>query len=722
MRTVVDETFRVRPDVAGWQSEAYDDTYWDEADSPFAHGGERHQGEDLYLRQRINLPATGRVWLNVEALFPGGEVWVNGGVVHVQHDPRPLRLDITAFVRHGEMNLLALRVFPFQVARHIAHGSHDRHSGWFAGRAWVDVTADDYIDDVFVTTARLGDAPAFRVRVTCNSAVWGPEDCRAGHNPARVRRLRLRVRPWYPDDGPIVAEAVHEAPLVYLNRPVTLDVEVPIPDGQPWSPERPFLYRVDAVLETAEGEPLDDAVVTTGLRMVDQRGGVFHLNGAPALLCGGLLFGMRPPLEEQARLLRCAPVEHLVREVLLARGTGGNCIRMSVHEGTYLGCNDPRLAEIGDQLGVCFLWSTTAWVRTASAWQMAPALLQADARLVRNHPSIVMWQPGNHPKFFATADGLAWWRETFQALLAVDDSRLICPFGGSGMMDPPSDDGTRLRDGASVEPEPTWTHPLAARGDFETPTGYAKGWEYLREWPEPREWESSFGWTRGAFKREYLNSPTHAWFDFESEETIGQPNWDLLRGSPVWHVWSYEHRYDERAIGRLLDFEEWEISQAWQGLSAAEAYRKKRLLDYDGMFWCSLDGGGNTGTYQKPLTDHLGHAKIAYHVLGMVFQPTIAGSGNVDISYGPGDVIPVRVCHLGAAQSVDVIARIRTPEGQVLAEERWYDIALPAGRAVVPVAEWRPPAGLAGMLAVEYEVRPPQAVEASANDRRGDQR
>jgi hypothetical protein len=58
----------------------------------------------------------------------------------------------------------------------------------------------------------------------------------------------------------------------------------------------------------------------------------------------------------------------------------------------------------------------------------------------------------------------------------------------------------------------------------------------------------------------------------------------------------------------------------------------------------------------------------------------------------------------------------------VLAEERWYDIALPAGRAVVPVAEWRPPAGLAGMLAVEYELRPPQAVEASANDRRGDQR
>ena len=711
MTTVVDETFRVRPQVAGWQDPGYDDAGWAEAEAPFPHGGERHQGEDFYLRRRFAVPATGRVWLHCETLFPGGEVWINGRVVHVQHDPRPLRLDITLFVHHDAENLLAIRVYPFFVARHIAHGSHDRHSGWFAGRTWLDITGDDYIEDVQVTTARLAPEPALRVRVWVNTAVWGPVDCRSGPDPKRVHRVRLRVRPWYPEEGPVVAEKALDAPLVYSGRSVCIDTELTIPHAEAWSPERPFLYCVEAVLETAQGLPLDDLVTTTGLRTLGQPNGVFHLNDRPAMLNGGLLFGMRPPLEDQALNLRCAPLQHLVREALLAKSLGGNCIRMAVHEGTYLGCNDPRLAEIGDQLGVCFLWSTTAWVRTASAWQIDLGLLAADAKLVRNHPSIVMWQPGNHPVFFAAADGMAWWRDAFRALVAVDDSRLICPLGGSSMAHPPSDDGRKSRDGKDIDPEPTWIHPLAARGDFDCPTGYGKDpgpWYYLRTWPHPPDWDDGeFGWTRGAFKKEYLESKTHAYFDFESEETIGQPNWDLLRGSPIWRLMSYEYTYDDKSIGRRLTCDEWEISQAWQALSAMEAYRKKRLLDYDGLFWCPLDGGGNTGTYQKPLTDYLGHAKIAYHALSMIFQPTFAGSGNVDISYGPADSIPVLVFHLGPARSVNVNIRIVTPEGREVASKTWKSIVLPVGRGVVKVDDWRPPAQLGGMLAVEYEVIEP---------------
>jgi hypothetical protein len=135
-----------------------------------------------------------------------------------------------------------------------------------------------------------------------------------------------------------------------------------------------------------------------------------------------------------------------------------------------------------------------------------------------------------------------------------------------------------------------------------------------------------------------------------------------------------------------------------------EAYRKKRLLDYDGLFWCCLDGGGNTGTYQKPLTDHLGHMKMTFHAVRMLFQPTIAGSGNVDISYGPGDLIPIRIVHLGNARRVDVAVRIRTPEGALLASRIWRGIDLPAGRTVTAVDDWKPPA-LTGFLAVEYEVQ-----------------
>jgi hypothetical protein len=712
MTTVCDETFRVRPTPAGFAEPEYDDRLWPEDSAPFAHGGERRAGEQLYLRQRFAAPAAGRVWLHCETLFPGGEVWLNGRVIHVQHDPRPLGLDITRFVAPGTTNMLAIRVFPFSVARHIAHGSHDRHSGWFAGRTWIDITEDDFIEDVFAATVRLEPEPTLRVRVRLNTAVWAPVDSKSKSDPGRARNVRIRVRPWFPQTGPIAAETVHTATLAYFGRALEMDFEVPLPDGELWSPERPFLYCVDVRLETPEGQALDDLPVITGLRTVDQAGGIFRLNGRPELLRGGLLFGMRPPLEDQALNLRCAPLPHLVREVLLAKAAGGNCIRMTVHEGTYLGSNDPRLAEVGDQLGLCFLWSTSAWVRTASPWQIDLGLLAADAKLVRNHPSIVMWQPGNHPIFFSADDGMAWWREVFRTLLAVDDSRLISPVGGSSMIHPPSDDGRRARDGRKdLVPEPTWIHPLAGRGDFDCPTGYNKPpgvWSYLRLWPETPDWtDGEFVWTRGAFKREYIESKTHAWFDFESEETVSQPNWDLLRGSPVWHVRGYE-RYDEYSVGRLLDFEEWELSQAWQALSAVEAYRKKRLLDYDGLFWCCLDGGGNTGTFQHPLTDHLGHAKMAFYALRMVFQPTLAGSGNVDVSYGPGDAVPVCVMHLGDARTVDVVVRAASPTGEVWAETNYRNVQLEAGRTVKVLAPWKPRLPAAGYAVFEYFVLAPQ--------------
>jgi hypothetical protein len=162
------------------------------------------------------------------------------------------------------------------------------------------------------------------------------------------------------------------------------------------------------------------------------------------------------------------------------------------------------------------------------------------------------------------------------------------------------------------------------------------------------------------------------------------------------------------SIGRRLDFHEWEISQAWQALSASEAYRKKRLLDYDGMFWCPLDGGGNTGTYQKPVTDHLGHAKMAFYALRMLFQPTLAGSGNVDVSYGPGDAVPVCVMHLGDARTVDVVVRATSPTGEVWAETNYRNVHLEAGRTVKALAPWKPRLPAPGYAVFEYFVRAPQ--------------
>jgi len=40
--------------------------------------------------------------------------------------------------------------------------------------------------------------------------------------------------------------------------------------------------------------------------------------------------------------------------------------------------------------------------------------------------------------------------------------------------------------------------------------------------------------------------------NFETQESIGQPNWILVKEQPWYRVQSYEHGYDKGSIGRRL--------------------------------------------------------------------------------------------------------------------------------------------------------------------------
>jgi hypothetical protein len=90
----------------------------------------------------------------------------------------------------------------------------------------------------------------------------------------------------------------------------------------------------------------------------------------------------------------------------------------------------------------------------------------------------------------------------------------------------------------------------------------------------------------------------------------------------------------------------------WTMPLAIEAYKKKRWLDYDGLAWCPLRGGGNNATYAKPVIDYYDYAKLGLYTLKMVFQPTVAGSHDVDIVYGPDNSINPLIMHLGEHKNV----------------------------------------------------------------------
>ena len=222
-------------------------------------------------------------------------------------------------------------------------------------------------------------------------------------------------------------------------------------------------------------------------------------------------------------------------------------------------------------------------------------------------------------------------------------------------------------------------------------------------YPNPPDWSGAQGWREAGYRTDYLNSRERAYFDFENEESIGQPNWTLRKGKPSYQIKSYELKYDVGSIGRQLTVGEWQESQAWQAFSAFEAYKKKRWLDYDGLAWCTLHGGGNTATYQKPLIDYYGHAKLAYHAVKMALQNTLAGSDNVDVVYGPDDEIEPVIMHLGEEKNVAVKVTVKDLQGNVIHEKRYENVSLQSGRTVKKL---RPLKGinLEGYYMIQYEV------------------
>ena len=331
---------------------------------------------------------------------------------------------------------------------------------------------------------------------------------------------------------------------------LTLSPVLAVENPQLWSAESPALYRVQVVLRDGRGRALDDYVLTTGLRTVDQQGGHFRLNGKVSMLNGAQIMGFRGPIEKTAIWLRCPPVEWIVKELLMVKKMNGN---------------------------------------------------------------------------------------------------------------------------------------------QDAPTGYRSDWSVLRQWP-------------GTYRQTMLDSPERAYFDFEHQESMGQPNWELLRGKPYYRVHSYEWNYDEGTIGRRLTLDEWQASQSWQAFSAWEAMKKLRMLDYDGFSWCTLHGGPNSGTYMKPIIDVQGHAKLAYWANRMVFQPTVAGSGNVDIVYGPDDALTPVVLHWGEARRATLTITIQNEAGETVEEKTFADVALPAGRQSVALPAFKPSWRQEGHYRVLYRV------------------
>ncbi len=678
IHSFIDADFKPAVSTDGWVNAGYNDAAWARSALPIVHGGERYQGEALLLRKTFvieNPEAWSQALLNLETVVPSGTLYINGKPFEVIHDVKPKQIDIRRALRRGT-NTIALQVDSYLVKEEqvMKHTSTDRNTGWFAGRIHLDLLKNEALDDVFVSTAKLANDSAEQdFDVTWHS----------NRDEVFTGKMRISLAPWFPREGaPVV---VQEVPVTAIPKIANrLKHRLTVPKPALWTSDSPNLYLGKVELLDHTGAVVDDWNVTTGLRTVSQTGGTFRINGRPETLRAPLLFGSRTPLENISKWDKCPPLENLVQELTMIKRMNGNGVRMSVHDTKQGGINDPRIAEIADQMGLMLIWQTSAWLREGNVFSIDVDLLSADVHLVRNHPSIVMWQTANHPyDWYGWDNVMVAYRRIYDAIVRWDTTRLISPNADFRYFHPTSDDGTTDPDGKPVSPDPIWTAPLITRGNMDYICGYGNSWTALRKWPDPEKDEWPLYVKFKPVIRPFLESPDRAYFNFEHDESAAQPNWTLIKGQPYYHVASYEHSYEEGSIGRLLSFDEWDTSQAWQALIAYESIKKMRMWDYDGFSWCNLRGGPNTATYQKPLMDYEGVAKLAFYAHNMVFQNTVAGSENVDVVYGPGDSITPVIFNLGDARTVSLSARLLTRDGKILETKALGRFDLPAGRTFV---------------------------------------
>jgi len=379
------------------------------------HGGFFQNGIGWY-RHVIAPPVTWsgrRVEIEFEGVYGVTEVWLNGVSLgcHV-YGYTPIRLDLTAHLKPGADNVLALRV----------DNSAQPNSRWYTGSGltrpvWLRVTDPVHVapGGVFIATTELTDQRAtVQVQATVRNET----------NVSRTVVVEIELLDFREH---LVASARTEGTINAGGEfPAAADLRISQP--RTWSPDLPNLYRAVTRVR-ANGRTLDELATTFGVRTVHvsaERG--FELNGRPLKLLGG-------NVHADTGVLGAAAFDRAEeRKVELLKAAGFNAVRTS-H-------NPPSSAFLAacDRLGLLVMdeifdgWEKAKtphdysvyfkdwWRRDVDAW------LRRD----RNHPSVVLWSTGNEMFERGSADGQRIARELVADIRNLDPTRPVSA-GVNGM-------------------------------------------------------------------------------------------------------------------------------------------------------------------------------------------------------------------------------------------------------------------------------------------------
>jgi len=648
---------------------------------PYAIGGYQNRDRNLYLTSRFTALEAENAVLTIQTLDPCGKVWINDVLVLDTEDFMQREVAIGHALKKGENEIRILVEARPPEVYYYWHRHTDCYNGWFCGRVSIAYTSHTFVERCEVRTKNVEPKVEAAVRVTLNQQCHGT--------------VALFIRQCFPQKG----EECRIGKTVICNNIAEFDFS---DEYRTWSPDSPVLYAMRVVVYDEGQRELDDFVVETGFRIVEQRDGSVYLNHKKIMLKGALLMQFLPPYDEVPINHNCPSTEQIVTQGLMLKNMNGNTLRL--HLLGY-GTNDVRFAEICDRLGIMLIWTTRLIDSLESLvwedeWREKEAFAE-QMRVVLNNPSVIMWEGSNeyHPMTHNVIDRMY---DTFTSVVKqVDDTRLICPcshlYYGGGLYDVGgkyyNDAGTLDQNGGQSTSGYGWRDNCVVRSahTYSLLCGYGGYWEAMRK----QNWR---------WQNEMLESKTHAYLVSEYAVTaLANPNTAEARAND--YVESYERSDELRVFGRCFQQEEWRESQAYQAFCAFQAVKKMRTLQVDGMLWCCLSSGANDGSYLKPPIDFYGYKKLGFYALRDAYRDVHACSNGTEVSYGIKDNLIPMILNAGQEGSYQLTVSILNMKNEVEDKQIYEDVTVKEDMVTLEVRPFQPKWKEKGYYVVRYALR-----------------
>ena len=392
-------------DQPGAEAVAYDDSQWSTVGLPHSFSIPYFQGQDFYTgygwyrKTFVVAPAwlSQRVFLEFDGAFQDAEVFVNGQAVGRHRGGYTgFSFEITPAM-HAGSNILAVRLNNNWSPTLAPRGGDHIFPGGIYRDVWLVVTSPLHVTwyGTWVTTPEVSAASA---RVNVKTEV---------RNQGAVAREMVLATDILDPAGRAVTH-FSSRQTINAGATITVDQTSPaLPNPQLWSPAHPFMYTAVTTVSAA-GTAVDEYRTPFGIRWIkwtaDQG---FFLNGGHYYFHGANVH------QDHAGWANAVTDAGAYRDVKLIKDAGFDFIRGSHYP------HHPAFSDACDRLGMLFWSENCFWMGggahkdgnwAADAYPIHPEqeaefeqsvedTLREEIRILRNHPSIVVWSMCNEVFF-----------------------------------------------------------------------------------------------------------------------------------------------------------------------------------------------------------------------------------------------------------------------------------------------------------------------------------